>query len=128
MDLEEMRQLGQQLRNHHQEVSRCPHHELASRLTTAEMEIEGLKEEIEELQCQLEAMTCERDAWEEECDELITDRYYLKQELSGKQDYIDKLECGEVIFECSDCHEYTEEIKRLQEENQRLTERIKTLV
>ncbi len=128
MDLERMRELGQQLRNHHQEVSRCPHHELASRLTTAEMEIEGLTDKVEELQCQLDGMTCDRDEWTEECDELITERDSLKEQLSNKQDYIDKLECGKIIFECSDCHEYTEEIKRLQEENQRLTEVIKSLV
>jgi predicted nuclease with TOPRIM domain len=57
MDLEQMRELGQQLTNHHQEVSRCPHHELASRLVTAEMEIQGLKDEVERLQEENQRLT-----------------------------------------------------------------------
>ena len=51
-----------------------------------------------------------------ENEELKEEIVKLKEEKSNQQDYIDKLECGKVVFECAECDELKEENEEIKKE------------
>jgi hypothetical protein len=112
MDLEQMRELGQQLTNHHQEVSRCPHHELASRLVTAEMEIQGLKDEIEELKEEVQERTTYAVLPAE--GQFMEENEKLKEELSATNTALEMLKDENEVNK-KNMLKFMEENKKLKE-------------
>lgn len=76
------------------------------------------REEYEIMKQSYEELKKESDELSDKCIQAIEEKQKLRKEnkelketISNKQDYIDKLECGQVVFECAECDELKAELE-----------------